>query len=81
MELKSQFFSLVLFCDCRKGKGEKKDLVMVVKGTRNLEEISNNDNRAVVFSGLPNPQEAGRLWSNAALGSGRPAVPGRSLLP
>lgn len=36
MELKSQLFALVLFCDDKERKGEEKGLVAIVKGMRNL---------------------------------------------
>lgn len=56
MELKSQFFSLVLFCDCRKEKGEKKDLVMVVKGTRNLRKLVTMTTGLWFFQGSLTPK-------------------------
>ena len=51
MELKSQLFSLGLFCDYEEGKRREERLHCGCKRNEEFEDINNNDSRAV-FLGI-----------------------------
>lgn len=52
MELKSQLFSLVLFCDYQERKGGEDRLRCGCKGNEEFEDINKSDSRAFGFLGF-----------------------------